>query len=94
MSCDEVCKQKKFEMEKIKEEALAKKRKEEELKNQKEIEQFERKFKPKKKGRDRHRLEQNSDDANSNLYRVLMTSFVIILASVISLFYYTNYVLA
>lgn len=58
MECDDLCKEKKEQLDRIREIEVEKKRKEDKLKNQKEIEMFEKKFKRKQRGRNRHHLKE------------------------------------
>ena len=91
VECDEVCRKKKEELDRIKELEQEKKRKEEELKNQKEIEMFEKKFKPKRRGKDRHNnKEESNDNGNSYKWIWIIAVFIIGVSAAIVLTFQTN----
>lgn len=80
VKCDDVCQKIKDELEKARELEIAKKNKEEELKNQREIEMFEKKFKPKRKMKDRSHQNDKSKSGSRGWtkYWILALLFLII----------------
>lgn len=86
VECDDVCRVKKEEMDRIRNLELEKKRKEEELKNQREIEMFEKKFKPKKRGKDKNRKE-NSDKKNFRMKGIWISAVIFFFISIFIVFY-------
>jgi hypothetical protein len=91
VDCDYVCHKKKEELDRIQEIEQEKKRKEEELRNQKEIEMFEKKFKPKRRGKDRHQNKEKVNGSKSSFKRLWITAlFVAGISVVIILIFQTN----
>lgn len=90
IDCDDQCRELKNQKERAQEVELAKKKKEEELKNQREVEKFERKFKPRRKGRER--TESVNDSENNNhmyIMRAVYFAFVCIIVAIVT-FYMTE----
>lgn len=91
MECDNLCQKRKEELDKIREIVLEKKQKEEELKNQKEIEMFEKKFKPKRRGKERHLNKELSNNKTGSYKLIWMfTGLAIGISVVMMLIYQTN----
>ena len=91
VECDDVCRQKREELERAREIEIAKKNKEEELRNQREIEMFEKKFKPRRKMKDRSHNNDNSKSSSKNWIKYLILSIILaIVAFTIS--YFNTYV--
>ncbi|XP_021938982.1 NF-X1-type zinc finger protein NFXL1 isoform X3 [Zootermopsis nevadensis] len=84
VDCDDICRQKKEQEMKIKEQEKIKKQLEEERQNQKEVEKFLKKFQARKKHRERHRFEEQDSSSFFAHYWVLLFS----LLGVLMAFYY------
>ncbi|KAJ8683711.1 hypothetical protein QAD02_019503 [Eretmocerus hayati] len=92
VQCDDVCQKRKEELDLLKKIESEKKRKQEELKNRKEVEMFEKKFKPRRRGRDRHQNEEQSHDSgNICKYAWLTTILIVSLSAIAALFFQTGY---
>lgn len=90
IECDNECRDIKMEKERVRKIELEKKRKEEELRNQREIEKFERKFKPRRK--EKEKLMNNDDNIRDNNWSLLkkFISFGILSSIIISFFFYLS----
>lgn len=86
--CDEVCTKLKKEKSQAEAALLAQKRQAEEIRNQEEIEKFERKFKPRRKGRDKLDRKQLRKEANNNYWKYsILTIFICVIGIAV---YYTT----
>ncbi|XP_024944259.1 NF-X1-type zinc finger protein NFXL1 isoform X2 [Cephus cinctus] len=88
VDCDNVCQEKKEERRRAHELEMEKKRKEDEIKNQKEIEQFERKFiKSKRKGKDKVPMEVLKKNASGRMWtNIFQIVTVIILVAGLTIY--------
>ncbi|XP_015119941.1 NF-X1-type zinc finger protein NFXL1 [Diachasma alloeum] len=90
IECDQQCKELKQQKERAQAVELAKKKKEEELKNQREVEKFERKFKPRRKGKERAESVESSGNNNyMYIIRGLYFAVVCIIVAIVT-FYMTE----
>lgn len=85
VECDNVCRKKKEELDRVRELEEEKKRAEEALKNQREIEMFEKKFKPKRKGKNRYQNTENMDEQSSHKWYWIIAACVIGVSTIIVL---------
>lgn len=86
VKCDSICEEKKRERIQAQEAEMAKKRKEEELRNQREVEKFERKFKPKRKCKDKNNDEPHAGETRFNYLMWLGILLAIIVACLVTFF--------
>lgn len=86
IKCDDVCNKLKMEKRQAEAALLEQKRQAEEIRNQQEIEKFERKFKPRRKGKDKFDKKQLLNE-NYNNYRKYWILAILICFIGIAIFY-------
>lgn len=89
VKCDETCQKIKDELEKARELEIAKKNKEEELRNQKEIEMFEKKFKPKRKMKDRSHQNDKSKSDSRNWTKYWLFALILLVIAIAITYFFT-----
>lgn len=85
VNCDETCEQKKREEETIRRIELKQKIKEEEVRNQKELEKYEKMFQGKRKNKERKIREKT--ETKGFLHRYKMPTFFVVFGIISALFY-------
>lgn len=88
VKCDDVCQEKKKERVLAQEAELSRKKKEEEIKNQREVEKFERKFKPRRKCKDKSNDEPTVEESRYNYVVWILAVLVIVVAGLVTFFNY------
>lgn len=86
IKCDDVCDKLKSEKYQAEAALLEQKRQEEEMRNQQEIEKFQRKFKPRRKGKDKFDKMKLQDKTGNN-YRIYLILAILICLVGIGIFY-------
>lgn len=89
INCDDECIAVKIEKDKLREIEIAKKKKQEEIKNQIEVERFERKFKPKKKSKDKYESNEELQYDNIFIKKIILFGIIFIVTVIVSI-YMTN----
>ena len=90
VDCDNVCRKIKEEQDKQREIEMARKRQEEEARNQLEVEKFERKFKPRRKGKGRTQMSDDLDTGRSSLFKKAAAAVGILLIAISCAVFYAN----
>ena len=88
IKCDDVCTRLKNERRQAEAALLEQKRRAEEMRNQQEIEKFERKFKPRRKGKDKSDKKLSQNETRGNYWKYWILSVLICLIGVV-IFYAT-----
>lgn len=83
IKCDDVCKQLKNEKSQAEAALLEQKRQAEKMRNQEEIEKFERKFKPRRKGKDKFDRKHSQQEANNNYWKYCILGILMCIVGVI-----------
>lgn len=86
IECDDICKKLKIERSQAEAILLEQKRQAEEICNQEEIEKFERKFKPRRKGKDKFNKKQLQRETSSSYWKYWISTILICIIG-IGIFY-------